>query len=152
MLSCLNVFEQHWYLILMLDYSFISYPDPDGSGFFSPFRIRILKTRIRILKTRIRIRPSFAFNIFNNLMMLFDEILEDPNQKKIVLRVIKQIFLLVLLAFGGFFMYPDPDFLNPIQIFLPNRIRTREKKSDLDPDKRTRIRNTATKQTGTYPR
>ena len=57
MLSCLNVFEQHWYLILMLDYSFISYPDPDGSGFFSPFRIRILKTRIRILKTRIRIRP-----------------------------------------------------------------------------------------------
>ena len=55
MLSCLNVFEQHWYLILMLDYSFISYPDPDGSGFFSPFRIRILKTRIRILKTRIRI-------------------------------------------------------------------------------------------------
>ena len=57
MLSCLNVFEQHWYLILMLDYSFISYPDPDESGFFSPFRIRILKTRIRILKTRIRIRP-----------------------------------------------------------------------------------------------
>ena len=92
---------------------------------FSPIQIRIW---IRILKTRIRIRPSFAFNIFNNLMMLFDEILEDPNQKKIVLRVIKQIFLLVLLAFGGFFMYPDPDFLNPIQIFLPNRIRTREKK------------------------
>ena len=117
---------------------------------FSPIQIRIW---IRILKTRIRIRPSFAFNIFNNLMMLFDEILEDPNQKKIVLRVIKQIFLLVLLAFGGFFMYPDPDFPNPdfpnpIQIFLPNRIRTREKKSDLDPDKRTRIRNTATKQTG----
>ena len=80
--------------------------------------------------------------------MLFDEILEDPNQKKIVLRVIKQIFLLVLLAFGGFFMYPDPDFPNPIQIFLPNRIRTREKKSDLDPDIRTRIRKTATKQTG----
>ena len=58
-------------------------------------------------------------------------------KKKIVLRVIKQIFLLVLLAFGGFFMYPDPDFPNPdfpnpdfpnpIQIFLPNRIRTREK-------------------------
>ena len=74
-------------------------------------------------------------------------------KKKIVLRVIKQIFLLVLLTFGGFFMYPDPDFPNPdfpnpIQIFLPNLIRTREKKSDLDPDKKTRIRNTATKQAG----
>ena len=44
--------------------------------------------------------------------------------------------------------FPNPDFPNPIQIFLPNLIRTREKKSDLDPDKKTRIRNTATKQTG----
>ena len=39
-------------------------------------------------------------------------------------------------------MDPEPDFLDPDLDFLPIRIRTWVKKSDPDPDKRNRIRDT----------
>ena len=52
------------------------------------------------------------------------------------------LFYLYLKFLGVFFMRPEPNFLDPD--FLP--IRTREKKADPDPIKRTRTRNTATHQ------
>ena len=48
-----------------------------------------------------------------------------------------KFFFLVLTLFGRFFEDPDPT-----RIFLPIRIRTLEKKSDLDLDERTQIRHT----------
>ena len=62
--------------------------------------------------------------------MLFDEVMEEPDQNRTVLNMIKKIFS---QFWGLFFMDQDPD-------FLPIRIRTQEKESDPDPDKRTRIR------------
>ena len=47
------------------------------------------------------------------------------------------------LQFSGvFFMDPDPDFPDRVWIFWSIRVWTQEKKSDLDPDNRTRIWNT----------
>ena len=44
--------------------------------------------------------------------------------------------------FGLLFMDPYPDFSGSNPNVWPIRIRTEGKKSDLDPDRRTRIRNT----------
>ena len=66
---------------------------------------------------------------------------------------IKMLFYLYLQFFGGLFswirnrifMDTDPDFPDRIRICWAIRIRTQEKKSDPDPDKRSRIGNTAYK-------
>ena len=103
--------------------------DPDGSLFFSPIRIRTLKTRIF---------PFFAFNIFcpynkfsNNLMgsnwcslIRFWRILT-----KKVFKAIKQKTFTCTYVF---FMDPDPDFLNFVcRSGLGKKVGSGQK--DLDP-------------------
>ena len=70
--------------------------------------------------------------------MFFDKVWDEPDQKRIpvVLRVLNMMKQTVFTRTS--FMDPEPDFPNPD--FFP--VRTQEKKSDPDPDKRTRIRNT----------
>ena len=55
----------------------------------------------------------------------------------------KKIVFSLLTVFERFF-FTDPDFSGSDSDFWPIRFRTQEKKSDPDPDKRTRIRNTDT--------
>ena len=58
------------------------------------------------------------------------------------MRVIEQIFITCTYSFWPFF-FMDPDLPDPIWIFVvPDPDSA--KKSDQDPDKRTRIRNTDT--------
>ena len=69
--------------------------------------------------------------------MLFDQDLEEPDQKKDKVKKVQHNFKNVFTCnynFQSFFMDPD---------FKQNRIRTQEKNTDPYPDKRTRIRNTA---------
>ena len=70
--------------------------------------------------------------------MFFEYVLEEPDQKRIALRVLNMIFKKssYTYSFWAFFMDPDPDFR-----FSGSGLR--KKKSILVPDKRTRIRNTA---------
>ena len=51
--------------------AFSSVPDPDGSEFFSPIRIRTLKTRIWILPLTNQLDRNDVF----------DKVLEEPDQK-----------------------------------------------------------------------
>ena len=70
--------------------------------------------------------------------MFFEYVLEEPDQKRLALRVLNMIFKKssYTYSFWGFFMDPDPD-------FRCSGSGLRKKKSILVPDKRTRIRNTA---------
>ena len=71
-------------------------------------------------------------------MMFFDWLL-----RVLILQYIKILFCLVLTVIVRFLM--DPDFSGSDQDFWLIWIRTREKKSDPDPDKRNRTRNTGGK-------
>ena len=70
--------------------------------------------------------------------MFFEYVLEEPDQKRIALRVLNMIFKKssYTYSFWAFFMDPDPDFRFSLS-------GLRKNKSILVPDKRTRIRNTA---------
>ena len=47
----------------------------------------------------------------------------------------KKKYILLLKVLGGFFMDPVPDFSRSDPDFQPIRIRTQDKKFDLDPEK-----------------
>ena len=72
--------------------------------------------------------------------MVFDQVLEELDQKGSVEIAKYDIFKKFLVVF-----FMDPDFYRLDPDFWPIRIRTQEKKSVPDPDKRTRIRNTSLK-------